>query len=316
MSLLPIVRALGGDLYDRGRRANVPAPGHSRRDRSVSLLLSGGRVVAHSFSAVGWREVLDDLRRRGLVDAAGAPCSGAAAVFDSTPAPLRAERLAAARRLWAGGTAAGAGTLSARHAVLRGIRRALPEALRHHSAAPLSAYRPCRVTRPALLASVHTPDGMLTAVEVTYLGPDGCRASGLRLPRKTVGLLPSGSAVRLDPPGPEMLVGEGVFTTLSATERFGLPGWALLSTGNLRRWRPPEGVRRVLIAADRGEDGETSAAVLAGRLVVSGVHARIRLPPSPFGDWNDPARAADGVREPGRPGGERKGAVGRAGTGG
>ena len=53
-----------------------------------------------------------------------------------------------------------------------------------------------------------------------------------------------------------MLVGEGVFTTLSATERFGLPGWALLSTRNLRAWSPPEGVRSILIAADRGKDGE------------------------------------------------------------
>ena len=39
MSLKPIVQALGGDLYDRGLRANIPAPGHSAADRSVSLLL-------------------------------------------------------------------------------------------------------------------------------------------------------------------------------------------------------------------------------------------------------------------------------------
>ena len=76
MSLLPIVRALGGDLYAGGRRANIPAPGHSRADRSVSLVLSGGRVVAHSFGGADWREVLDDLRARGLIDAAGAPASG------------------------------------------------------------------------------------------------------------------------------------------------------------------------------------------------------------------------------------------------
>jgi len=41
MSLREIVRVLGGDLYDGGRRANVPAPKHSRADRSVSLLLWG-----------------------------------------------------------------------------------------------------------------------------------------------------------------------------------------------------------------------------------------------------------------------------------
>jgi putative DNA primase/helicase len=49
MPLRAIVRALGGELYDGGRRANVPAPGHSARDRSVSLLWTGERLVAHGF---------------------------------------------------------------------------------------------------------------------------------------------------------------------------------------------------------------------------------------------------------------------------
>jgi hypothetical protein len=84
-----------------------------------------------------------------------------------------------------------------------------------------------------------------------------------------------------------MLVGEGVFTTLSASERFGLPGWALMSTRNLRVWAPPEGVRSVLIAADRGKDGEASADRLQQRLCEAGVAASVALPPEPWGDWNE-----------------------------
>src|SRR5580658_1830546 len=98
MPLRAIVRALGGDLYDGGRRANVPAPGHSPRDRSVSLLWTGQRLVVHGFGAADWREVLDALRARGLIDASGAP-TGA-----STEAPPRrppAERVAMAQALWA-----------------------------------------------------------------------------------------------------------------------------------------------------------------------------------------------------------------------
>jgi phage/plasmid primase-like uncharacterized protein len=134
---------------------------------------------------------------------------------------------------------------------------------------------------------VQDPSGRYTAVEITYLAANGRRALDLRLPRKTVGVPPPGCTVRLDPAAEDMLVGEGVFTTLSATEWFGLPGWALMSTGNLRAWSAPEGVRSVLIAADRGKDGEASAEVLRARLAAEGVAASVALPPAPWGDWND-----------------------------
>jgi putative DNA primase/helicase len=51
MLLRTIIHVLGGDLYDGGRRANIPAPGHSRRDRSVSLLEQGDRLIVHVCSA-------------------------------------------------------------------------------------------------------------------------------------------------------------------------------------------------------------------------------------------------------------------------
>ena len=135
----------------------------------------------------------------------------------------------------------------------------------------------------------------MSAVEITYLGPGGRRSAGLRLARKTVGLIPPGSAVWLDPRGPDLLVAEGVFTALSARRRFGLPTWALLSTSNLRSWRPPPGVTSVLIAADRGQDGEASARILATALRAMGIRTRIVLPPAPFGDWNE----ADTAGQPG-----------------
>lgn len=71
MTLHALVAALGGDLYHGGARANVPAPGHSAKDRSISLLLTEGRVVIHGFGGVDWRAMRDDLRRRGFIDDAG-----------------------------------------------------------------------------------------------------------------------------------------------------------------------------------------------------------------------------------------------------
>lgn len=294
MSLRSIVEKLGGDLYEGGRRANIPAPGHSAHDRSVSLLLSEGRVVVHAFNGVDWRDVLDDLRRRSLIDARNAPGSIAGATTSHARAAAGdAERKAVARRIWDGGRAVH-GRLSERHIRLRGVRRKLPgaEVLRHHFDAPISVYRGGGRGKPALLAGITDADGAFSAAEVTYLDPNGHRAVGLRLPRKTVGSVPAGSAIRIDLAEHELLVGEGLITTLSASERFQLPGWALMSTRNMRRWSPPPGVRFVLIAADRGEDGEASAQFLAGRLRRAGVGSRIELPPLPHGDWNDVARAA------------------------
>lgn len=291
MSLRSIVKALGGDLYDGGRRANIPAPGHSAEDRSVSLLLEDDRVVVHTFGDGDWKAVLDFLRDQQLIDEANAPLDGPGRPVGARPArPIasRLERRDAALRLWDAGRPISK-TLSERHCRLRGVERPLPgpDILRHNSEAAVSAYRGQGYRRPALLAAIQDAAGAFTAVEVTYLAANGGRASDLRLPRKTVGPAPGGCAVRLDPADAEMLVGEGVFTTLSATEWFGLPGWALLSTRNLRAWSPPEGVRSVLIAADRGKDGEASAGQLHGRLVQAGVAASIALPPAPWGDWNE-----------------------------
>ena len=288
MSLRSIVAALGGDLYDGGRRANIPAPGHSAEDRSVSLLLEDDRVVVHTFGDGDWKAVLDFLRDQQLIDAANAPLDGPGRAVAARPLASRLERRDAALRLWEAGRAV-AGTLSERHCRLRGVDRPLPgaEVLRHNHAAAVSAYSGRGYRRPALLAAIQDAAGGLSAVEVTYLAANGQRATDLRLPRKTVGPAPCGCAVRLDPAAEEMLVGEGVFTTLSATEWFGLPGWALLSTRNLRAWSPPDGVRSVLIAADRGKDGEASAAQLRGRLARANLAVTIALPPAPFGDWNE-----------------------------
>ena len=298
MSLRPIVQALGGDLYDRGLRANIPAPGHSAADRSVSLLLREGRVIVHTFGDGDWKDVLDYLRGEGLVDAHNAPTSlSQSRRAQAAGAATGLERRQAALRIWEAGRPLG-GTLSARHCAQRSISRPLPgpEVLRHGGQTPVSAYAETRHHRPALLAAISDKDGAFTAVEVTYLAPNARRAIDLRLSRKTVGPSPANCAVRIDGAAPQMLVGEGLFTTLSASARFGLPAWALMSTRNLRHWRPPQGVRDVLIAADRGVDGEASAEQLRAGLVAAGLKARVALPPEGLGDWNE-AEAA-GLLDP------------------
>lgn len=290
MSLRAIVSALGGDLYQNGVRANVPAPGHSGTDRSISLVLSEGRVVAHGFGAADWREALDDLRRRGLIDGQGRPTGGTGVVSARRP-DLR-QRIATAARLWDDGRPATATSRTALHLRRRGVpwREDLTD-LRDHPAAPLSVYRPGGRARSAMMVRISDPVGGLTGIEITYLDPNGDQASGLSVSRKTIGAVPAGSAVRLMTVGPRMLVGEGVLTTLSAVRRLGRPGWALLSAGNLARWSPPGEVRDVLIAADRGLAGEQAAVRLQARLRSLGLASAVAWPPPPFGDWNDADQA-------------------------
>lgn len=300
MSLKAIVDRLGGDLYDGGRRASIPAPGHSRADRSVSLLQTRGRILIHSFGAADWREVRDALQELGL-----SPSGDDEERWRALPSPADSlwVRRAAALRIWDAAAPLGR-TLSARHCARRGISALpCPGALRHGARTPLSVYRSGGATWPALLAAVRDPQGDITAVEITYLDSDGRRAGRLALSRKIAGCVPEGAAVRLWPAAANMLVAEGVFTTLSACERFGLPGWALTSAGNLRRWRAPAGVERVLIAADRGRVGEAAAADLRRSLMADGVAAEVARPPAPFGDWNEAAQA-DGPRKGWRKGGE------------
>lgn len=291
MTLHAIVAALGGELYAGGARANVPAPGHSRTDRSVSLLLSGDRLVIHSFGAASWRAVRDHLHAAGLIDRGGRLLAGPGAGAGRDvpdPRPDRAARRAAARRLWAEAGPLTPASLSRRHLVLRGIRTdpATLAGLRHHGAAPLGVYRASGPARPALLAAITAPSGRLTAVEVTYLAPGGARDLRLRTPRKTVGVIPPGSGVRLARPAATLLVGEGVMSVLSASEALGLPGWALLSAHNLAAWTPPAGVGRVVIAADRGACGEAAAVRLLRRLRRLDVEAIVAPPPGEAEDWN------------------------------
>jgi putative DNA primase/helicase len=296
MPLRNLVKVLGGDLYDGGRRANVPYPGHSRVDRSLSLLCDNGRVIVSCFGDGDWKAALDHLRSEGLIDAHHRPTGLGSLCSTSNlrTRPSRIGRTACAIGIWNGGRPV-AGTLAETHLHLRLIRRAPPgpEAARFNAATPLSAYRDGEVSanRPALILAIREALGAITGVEVTYLRPGGRRADDLKLPRKHVGCVPAGSAVRLDPAASEMLVAEGAFTALSASERFSLPAWALLPPPHPRGWVAPEGVRSVLIAGDNGEDGRRSARVLAARLRNQGVRTRLAFPAAPFGDWNDAAHA-------------------------
>ncbi|WP_082765744.1 MULTISPECIES: toprim domain-containing protein [unclassified Phenylobacterium] len=303
-SLAALARALGGEWYAGGRRALAPAPGHGPADRSVSLRLEAGRVLVHSFGRADWREVLDALRADGWIDAQNRLLRGGdASLADPSPDRSVAERVRAAQALWAAAQPISSEGPAGVYCQGRGFAGPQVGALRQSSAVPQAVYRGRGPFRPALLAPIAAADGELTAVEITYLDATGRRSRTARPSRKVIGAIPAGAAVQLAAPAcGRLLVAEGVFTTLAAAARFGLPGWALLSTSNLRRWRAPEGVRTVLIAGDRGPDGERSAGLLCAHLRRAGVAADVVLPPVGAGDWNDLALKEEEEGRRGAPG--------------
>lgn len=290
-----IVAALGGTLLENGRRALVPGPGHSAADRSVSLAMTeDGRVIVHCFSPKDdWRAVRDFLRDRGLLDESEAKSDIAApATLPIAVQPRSEDRTARACTIWNEGVPL-AGAVAERYLRLRCVARALDSpALRYHRrATSLDDQR----RRPALLAALTDASGAVQGVQITLLSQYGASKAAISTPRRVVGKL-VGGAVRLDPSGGALAIAEGVETALSASQALELPAWAALTAWNLGHFKPPEGVDRLIIAADNGAAGIEAAETLRCSVAKSRseIAVTIEPPPLPFSDWNDWARAQAG----------------------
>lgn len=294
MSLIlrQIVACIGGELHDCGTRALCPGPGHSKNDRSMSLMIGrDGRVLINSFSSsTDWRECQRWLEELKLIEP-----------FDPKNPPFKLPRqqhiqnvderdrhkLDRAKSLWAQSLPL-AGTLGARYAALRGLRLyELPSTeIRFHP-----NVRRMRAPSPAVLQKITSSTDRLMGIQCTYLDPGTANRLPGREGRRIIGRFKSG-AVRLAPAGQVLGVGEGVESTVSAARRFAVSAWALLGSENLKAFTPPAGVELLLIFADHGKGGLIAAQTLKARALDTGIDARILPPPKSAGDWNDLDRPA------------------------
>ena len=152
---------------------------------------------------------------------------------------------------------------------------------------------------PAMLARVLSPEGKAVQIHRTYLTAAGRKAE-VEEPRLLMkAIVPGemdGGAVRLGPPVDGRLgIAEGIETALAASRMFGIPTWAALNAGNLRKWVAPAGVA-VTIFGDNDSlkmfDGQSAAYDLARRLAKDGIQVDDVLIPSGKGeDWKDVLRA-------------------------
>jgi phage/plasmid primase-like uncharacterized protein len=145
---------------------------------------------------------------------------------------------------------------------------------------------------PAMLAPIVDVDGEQIGVHLTYLRRDGGGKAELakEYQRECRGAVRGGS-IRLIPfaPDVELVLAEGLETSLAASELFGLPCWSAVYAGGLCSLVLPPEVRRIVIAADNDASGVGQRNALAAydRWTAEGRSVRIVAPPVVGDDFND-----------------------------
>ena len=110
--------------------------------------------------------------------------------------------------------------------------------------------------------------------------------------RRTYGPV-RGAAIRLAAmDGGVLAVAEGIETALAFTALSGIPAWAALSAAGMRHAPLPEGLEKLVVAADFDGAGLTAAEQLERRACDAGIEVRIDLPSQHRTDWADVAAAS------------------------
>ena len=147
-------------------------------------------------------------------------------------------------------------------------------------------------TFPCMLGLIQAPDGKACGLHRTYLASDGSKQASVPYPKKVLGEIPDGAAVRLAIRESHLGIAEGVETALSARRLFGVPVWAALTAGNMEKWMPPEGVTAITVFGDNDKNfrGQKAAFNLGNRLAMKGFTVTVEIPQKAGTDWNDVLR--------------------------
>lgn len=296
--LREIAQRLGGDIYQGGRAAAVPGPGHSKQDRSLSLRIAedGRRLLWHSFAG----DPADQVRKHLGLEAGELSRETDAERKRREDAGRRdrERKRAFCSTLWRE-TSPAAGTLVETYLGGRGLHGPIPEAVRFHRRGQL-AY-PWNLeggdvrTWPAMVCLIQHANGTPCGLHVTALKSDGSGKADLRNgSRRMLGDV-AGGAVRLAPIGADQVlaVAEGVETALAFRQLSGTPTWAALSAGGVGAFNPPPGLKRLIVAADADDKGMTAARALAER---ARSRTEVVILPAPAGtDWCDQVKGASNV---------------------
>ena len=185
-----------------------------------------------------------------------------------------------------GETGAATGTAVERYLRKRGLTLPIPPCLRYH---PALWHRETSCKWPAMVAERTNVEGRVVAVHRTFLAHTAAAKAPIDPVRMDLGKV-RGTAIRLSPVAEELLVGEGIETTLSAIQITGRPGWAAGSAAMMRELELPASVKTVIILADGDDPGEQAAISSARRWLREG--RRVKIVRAPRGsDFNDVLRS-------------------------
>lgn len=290
---------IGGQV--NGARGVFPGPAHSRHDRSLSLWDLGDRVLAYSFAGDDYEEVASYLSAHGIELATRATLTPVEKRrFNALMKKAREEEAVENERkrrialsLWERAQPLGLAAEAYLHG--RGIPDAvieearLADGLRFAPEAPLSPYAPGQRTQPAMLGLVVDRYGAALGLHMTFIKRDGSSKAGdkprLMLGRQAGGMIRLTRGASADG---ALAVAEGIETALAYSALTGMPCWAARSATGLEQFRPPDGVRRVVIAADSDAAGMAAADALCVSLRA---YLDCEIHAAPAGrDWNDALR--------------------------
>ena len=304
IDLRTLQRALGGEIC--GGQLSCPGPGHSPKDRSLCVRLSGDDFVVYSHAGNDWRDCRDYVRQRlGLPawqpgdgrDRSVAPSrlaafNRAAVDAESERRPRTQEdlaRIARALTIW-NEAVDPRGTPAEQYLASRALALGddlAGNVLRYHPAVPWrDEGTGLTFGVPALIAAFTSIDnGAVTGIQRIALTPEG-----LKLGRRMLGIVHR-AAVKLDQAGDTLHVGEGIETMMAARQLGLAPAWALGSVGSISFFPLVEGVKRLRIL---GESGDASAGAIqfcGQRWHAAGRKVQVVMPDT-GSDLNDELMAA------------------------
>lgn len=297
-----IARALGGDVAGPNQ-VTCPGPGHSKHDRSLSVVFSSTSVfTVHSFAGDPWPICKDHVARLlGVPQQEWRSDLRAPRMPAPAPSDHAQHHSAFALRIWQTALPPILSPvqryLEGRNLQISTTPLAYGDTIRFLPACPFMLKTGGRVRLPAMVTLFRD---VLTneprAIHRTALAADGSGKAKMKdlEPRQMLGPVKN-CAIKLSDDSEVtagLTIAEGLENALTAYMGGLRPVWALGSAGAIRTFPVVPGIGAITILADHDRAGLEAARECGRRWADAGREVTIAYPPRQGADWNDLQREA------------------------